>query len=249
MSQIYNYPVNFNIPKVAFYGKPAVSEPVKINRRDEFISSPLIDKYLNKNAILLEAKQNQRIKELMSAYNLPVKVNENAIKTLQDSKHMQNTRLIAINTYSSLPQELKKTVNPRQLQEAAMVHDVGKTLIPNEILNKKGALNPQEREIMELHSELGYELLKNRGFDLKTLDLIKNHHQNIEGTGYPAVSAGYKHGIDAQILSAADKYSALTEKRSYKEALSREQALSIIEEDVNNGIISPEVFEALRKAV
>ena len=246
MTQIYNYPININVPKVAFYGNPAVSTPIRINYRDEFISSPLVDKYLDKTAILLEAKQNARIQELMSSYNLPIKVNEKAIETLKESGHLQNTRLLAIKIYSSLPMELKKGVNLRQLQEAAMVHDVGKVLIPNNILNKKGALTPKEREIMELHSELGYELLKYKGFDLKTLELIRNHHQNINGTGYPAVKEGYNHDIATQILSAADKVSALAEKRSYKEALSKEQVLDILK---NDETISPEIYSAIEKVL
>ena len=56
-----------------------------------------------------------------------------------------------------------------------MLHDYGKVLIPKEILNKKGALTPEEKQIMELHSEFGYELLKQQGVKEEVLNLIKYH--------------------------------------------------------------------------
>ena len=130
-----------------------------------------------------------------------------------------------------------------------MLHDFGKVLIPKSILNKAGKLDTNEREIMELHSELGYELLKNKGLNEKTLNLIKYHHQNKNGTGYPAISKDYEIGIDAQILSTADKYTALREKRSYKNPLGKYEALEIIAKDVNNGQITQDVYTALIRSV
>lgn len=69
--------------------------------------------------------------------------------------------------------------------DAAYLHDIGKVLIPVNILNKAGKLDERETEIMHKHSELGYELLKSTDIDKKTLNLIRNHHQNAKKTGYP----------------------------------------------------------------
>jgi len=102
---------------------------------------------------------------------------------------------------------------------------------------------------MELHSELGYELLKDKGLSQKTLNLIKYHHQNLNKNGYPAVNKDFEFGIDAQILNTADKYSALREKRSYKNPLGKYEAFEIIAKDVNNGQISQEVYTALIRSV
>ncbi len=66
--------------------------------------------------------------------------------------HLTATRILAAKIYSSLPEELKKEVNLPDLQQAAMLHDYGKVLIPKEILNKEGALTPEEKQIMELQS-------------------------------------------------------------------------------------------------
>ena len=148
---------------------------------------------------------------------------------------------------SSLPVELKNEVNLPNLQEAAMLHDYGKVLIPNSILNKQGELTPKEREIMQQHSELGYELLKNKDLNPEVLNLIKYHHQTPTGNGYPALDNDYTYNTSAQLLNVADKYTALTEKRCYKKALSREEALNIIKQDVDSGLIDETIYNALVK--
>ena len=111
--------------------------------------------------------------------------------------------------------------------------------------NKNGKLTEAETDIVHKHPELGYELLKNSGLDNKTLLLIRNHHQNAQKSGYPTVDKSFNADLDLQVLSIADKYSALTEKRPYKEPMNREQALTIIRADVRNGKTNPLVYNAL----
>ena len=98
---------------------------------------------------------------------------------------------------------------------------------------------------MHTHSELSYEMLKKSGINDKTLKLIRNHHQNAKRTGYPWVNNDFNADLNLQILSTADKYSALTEKRTYKEPMGSEQALTIIYQDVKEGKLHPFVFKAL----
>ncbi len=248
MTFIYNTPINFNIPKVAFRSNPAVTMPVGVPSKDSFSTNPLYDKFGTKAEIEMSAKSNPRIRELLGEYNLPVKVNVEELEALK-SGHLKDTRIVAAQIYSSLPQEMKNEVDLSEIQQAAMLHDYGKVLIPDSILNKAGKLTDKEREIMQLHSEIGYELLKNKGLSENALNLVKYHHQTPDGDGYPTVGAEYCHGIDSQVLGVADKYTALREERSYKDAMSKEDALSIIKEDVENGLISEEVYNALVKAV
>ena len=216
--------------------------------KDGFATNPLYDNFGTKAQIEATVNSNPRIQQILKEHNMPVKVNMAELEKLKNG-HLRDTRVVSAKVYSSLPQEMKGQVNLPHLQEAAMFHDYGKVLIPDNVLNKNGKLTDAEREIMNLHSELGYELLQNSGLSEETLELIKYHHQNPMGTGYPAVSKSYEYGVDAQILNIADKYAALTEKRSYKDALSKEEALKIIYEDVEKGLISEEVFNALAKAV
>lgn len=79
--------------------------------------------------------------------------------------------------------------------------------------------------------------------------MIRNHHQNAKKSGYPFVTKDFRADLDLQILTMADKYSALTEKRPYKEAYTPQQALTIIYSDVKDGKLHPFVFKALTNYV
>ena len=249
MNFIYNSPLKLNIPCLPFgIKKPLVQKPNLQINNDGFATNPIYDKFGTKVDIEQAAKNSPRIMAIMDKYSLPLKVNINELENLKQG-HMRETRIVAAKIYSALPEELKKEVNLPALQEAAMFHDYGKVLIPEEILNKKGRLTPLEREVMENHSEFGYELLKNKGLSEKTLNLIKHHHQNLKSTGYPQVEKDFKYDIDSQILNVADKYTALREKRSYKSPIAKYEAFEIIAKDVNDGNISQEVYTALIKGV
>ena len=132
------------------------------------------------------------------------------------------------------------------IKEASMLHDLGKVLIPAKILNKPARLNKKEREIMNIHSTLGYELLKTQRINEETLDLVKYHHQNLSHTGYPALNCDHNPSdIGVQIISTADKYSALREARVYRRKLSRIESLLILYKEVREEKILPEVYNAL----
>lgn len=244
----YNLPLKFNIQNIPFRTSAVVTRPQAEPIQDGFTTNPIYGTFGTKEQIESTVKANPRIQELLKKYNIPLKVNVEELEKLKKG-HMKETRVVAAQIYSSLPTELKKEVSLPNLQEAAMLHDYGKVLIPNNILNKTGKLDTDEREIMELHSELGYELLKNKGLSNKTLNLIKYHHQNLNKNGYPVANKDFEYGIDAQILSTADKYTALREKRSYKNPLGKYEAFEIIAKDVNNGNISQDVYTAMIKGV
>ena len=186
--------------------------------------------------------------ELLKSNHIRLDVNIRALEKLKHG-HLMDTRVTAAKIYSALPQNLKSEVNLMDLQQAAMLHDFGKVLIPDKILNKNGKLTDKEKEIMKLHSELGYELLKEQGVNENVLNLVKYHHQTPDGNGYPEITNDFKPDISSQILATADKYSALREKRSYKDAMTRDEALAVIQEDVTNGLIAPEVYKALKNSV
>ena len=206
------------------------------------------NKYVSESIVKSAIQKNPNILKILRENNLPVNINVKELEALK-SGHMKDTRVIVAKMHSSLPNELKQEVNLQDLQNAAMCHDVGKSLIPEKILNKKGKLTSEEKEIMDLHSELGYEILKGSGLNKNTLEIIKYHHQTLDGAGYPKVDAKYECPKSVQILNVADKYSDLTEERAYKKAFSREDALNIISEDVKNGKIASDVFEVLNKVV
>ena len=159
---------------------------------------------------------------------------------------MNDTCKIAIGIYSKLSEKLKSQINEIKLKEASMLHDLGKVLIPSKILNKPAKLNKKERKIMNIHSTLGYELLKTQNIDEETLDLVKYHHQNLIHSGYPVLHESHSPSdIGVQIISTADKYSALREKRIYRKQLSRLESLLILYREVREGKIHKDVYKAL----
>lgn len=243
-----NLPIKLNIPIIPFRSSPNTFKPAITPIKDGFATNPLYNDLGSKADIEACARSNPRIVEMLNQHNLPIKVNLEELEKLKEG-HMKDTRMTCVKIYTSLPEELKKQIDLSSLQEAAMLHDYGKVLIPTSIMNKKGRLDNYERSIMELHPELGYELLKSKGFSEKTLNLIKYHHQNINKTGYPNINNNFEYDLSAQILSTADKYTALREKRSYKNPLSKYEALEILAKEVNNGNISQEVYNALIKAI
>lgn len=232
----YAIGLNSNI-KVNNFGKNIYFGQTPV--QDSFQStSPL--RLFNENEIKKLISQNSDVKKLLSENKLPIRLNMAELHELSQ-KHCKDTQDIAASIANHLPQALKQQVNIKDLKDGAMLHDFGKVLIPPEILNKNGALTPDEHKIMDLHSELGYQLLKNSGVNDEVLKLVRYHHSNKQNDFVP--------DINLQILNLADKYSALTEERVYKEAFSPQKALTILYGEVKKGDIHPFLFNALVKSV
>lgn len=112
---------------------------------------------------------------------------------------------------------------------AAMLHDIGKSGIPLEILDKPGRLDEKEREIINTHPRLGYNMLKdNDSIKSTTRVAILSHHENENGTGYPRGLAADKIHIFAKIIHVADVYDALCSKRAYKEDYSSAESIEYL---------------------
>jgi putative nucleotidyltransferase with HDIG domain len=105
------------------------------------------------------------------------------------------------------------------VQVGAYLHDVGKVRIPHEILNKPGKLTREERELMELHTIYGLELLEGVDFPWDIKPLIRWHHEKCDGSGYPDRLRGEAIPLEAQIIGIVDVYDALTSTRSYRAAM------------------------------
>lgn len=214
------------------------------NSGADSFQSTSVSRFMTETAIKNAIAANPKIKDILNEMNAPIKLNLKELQELADN-HSKETQNIAAGIISNLPKGLKEHVNVKSVKDAAYLHDIGKVLIPAEILNKNGKLDDKEKAIMHRHSELGYELLKNTDIDTRTLNLVKYHHQNASHTGYPKVPTDFFADINLQILNAADKFSALTEQRVYKPALDKDRALAIIYKDVKDGNLHPFVFKAL----
>ena len=123
----------------------------------------------------------------------------------------------------------------------ATVHDVGKLIIPSEILNKPGKLSPDEWELVCRHPVAGVEMLADMDFPGDVIPMVRSHHERWDGRGYPDQLAGDAIPRAARMLCIADVYDALTSKRSYKAALSHDAAMDIMRADVGKQF-DPELF-------
>ncbi len=130
-----------------------------------------------------------------------------------------------------------------QLKLAGRLHDLGKIAIPDRVLQKPGALTPHEERQLAHHPQLGASLLD--GMDIRPVDVwIKHHHEHWDGSGYPHGLAGEEIPFGSRLILVADAYDAITTDRSYREAMSPEQAL--VELRCNAGVqFDPAVVAAL----
>ena len=107
---------------------------------------------------------------------------------------------------------------------AALVHDLGKTWIGNDILYKESALSNEERLLMERHPVMGARVLVGYDLDPFFIEVVLHHHETLDGSGYPWGLRGEEIPLGARMLTLADVYDALTSTRSYKEAFTPEEA-------------------------
>lgn len=116
------------------------------------------------------------------------------------------------------------------IRAAALLHDTGKLAVPEYILNKPGPLTPSEFERMKVHATVGADILKSIDFPYPVEPIVRHHHENWNGTGYPAGLREQEIPFGARILSVVDCYDALTSDRPYRPRYSREHALQVLKE-------------------
>ena len=121
------------------------------------------------------------------------------------------------------------TKEVQQIGVSGLLHDLGKSRIPNEILNKPGRLTEEEFEVMKTHPVLGYNMIKDKP-ELSTATKlgVLQHHEKMNGNGYPLKLQGDQITPFARILSVADIYDALVTERPYKDAFSPRDAVEMI---------------------
>ena len=136
--------------------------------------------------------------------------------------------------------------DPLQLQAleaAALLHDTGKIAVPEHILNKPGKLTPAEFEKMKRHAPIGAEILSSIEFPYPVVPIVRHHHENWDGTGYPDRLKGEEIPLGARLLSVVDCFDALTSDRPYRQRMTDEQALAILK-DRRGVMYDPAVVDA-----
>jgi putative nucleotidyltransferase with HDIG domain len=129
------------------------------------------------------------------------------------------------------------------IEAAALLHDTGKLAIPEHILNKPGKLTPSEFETMKTHVDIGADILSSIDFPYPVIPIVRAHHENWDGTGYPAGLRGEEIPIGARILSVVDCFDALTSDRPYRPAMATADADAILMER-RGSMYDPAVVDA-----
>jgi putative nucleotidyltransferase with HDIG domain len=117
----------------------------------------------------------------------------------------------------------------RAIEAAALLHDMGKLAVPEYILNKPGKLTAAEFEKMKQHASVGADILSAIDFPYPVVPIVRHHHENWDGSGYPEGLAGDTIPIGARILSVVDCFDALTSDRPYRPRMSTDDALAIVQ--------------------
>ena len=129
------------------------------------------------------------------------------------------------------------------IRMAATIHDIGKISVPSEILSKPGKLGETEFELIKRHPQVGYDILKEVKFPCQVARIVLQHHERMDGSGYPAGLSGENILLEARILSVADVVEAIASHRPYRPALGIDEALAEI--SLNKEILyDPEVVDA-----
>jgi len=132
------------------------------------------------------------------------------------------------------------------LRAAAMLHDIGKLAVPEQILSKPGRLTPEEFEKMKIHPVVGAEILDRVQFPYPVVPIVLSHHEKWNGTGYPQGIGGEAIPMGARILSVVDCFDALTSERPYRRAMSAQAAIEHLHAESGMSY-DPRVVEAIEK--
>ena len=203
---------------VAFFGKPDLLTAGILFFGSIFVSLALLLMYH-----LVDTLKNRSIE---IAETLIGVIDARDTNLNGHSRHVQN---LCMCLYRHLPSEAKAGISPVSFEYAALLHDVGKLGIPENILNKPGKLDDDEWRIMRRHPEIAMTLLKSLPSFDEIKDWILYHHERIDGNGYYHLP-GEMIPMAARLIAVCDTYSAITMKRSYKDPRTHEDAISIISE-------------------
>ena len=117
----------------------------------------------------------------------------------------------------------------RLLAQAALVHDIGKAHVPHAILTKTGRLSAAEMTVMQSHVTIGHAMLFNQdGFEPNLLDIVRHHHEYLDGSGYPDRLRGAEISQFVRMVTICDIYAALIERRPYKAPMAAPAALAAL---------------------
>jgi putative nucleotidyltransferase with HDIG domain len=170
------------------------------------------------------------------------------LKTADDYTYLHSVAVCALMV--SLARQLGlEEAQARSVGMAGLLHDLGKAMMPLDVLNKPGKLTVAEFEVIKSHPEAGYRmLLKSENIDAVALDVCLHHHEKVDGSGYPKGLKGDEISLHAKMGAVCDVYDAITSDRPYKAGWDPAEALRKMAE-WSKGHFDPAVFQAFVKSM
>ena len=167
---------------------------------------------------------------------------------IEAKDHTTHTHLQRVRTYAI---EIAKALQlPNEeieaLRAAALLHDIGKLAVPEQIINKPGRLTREEFEKMKVHPIVGAEILERVAFPYPVAPIVRSHHERWDGSGYPEGLTGEEIPVGARILAAVDCLDALASHRQYRPALPLAEAMAKVKEKAGTWF-DPQVVEILEQ--
>jgi putative nucleotidyltransferase with HDIG domain len=170
------------------------------------------------------AKSYESVKKTLDdAINTMVKIVE--LRDPYTAGHQQKVADLA--TAIAMEMKLEDT-RIDQLRTAATIHDIGKMYVPSDILSKPGKLSAIELGLIKTHSQSGYDIVKSMDFPCSIANTVLQHHERLDGSGYPGGMKGEDTLLEAKILAVADVVEAMASHRPYRPALGIDRALEEI---------------------
>ncbi len=165
---------------------------------------------------------------------------------IEAKDHTTHTHLHRVRTYAvEIARELNLSSDETEaLRAAALLHDIGKLAVPEQIISKPGRLTPEEFEKMKVHPLVGAEILERVAFPYAVAPIVRSHHERWDGSGYPDGLRGEEIPIGARILAAVDCLDALASHRQYRPALPLIDAMAGVKERAGTWF-DPRVVEIL----
>jgi diguanylate cyclase (GGDEF)-like protein/putative nucleotidyltransferase with HDIG domain len=157
--------------------------------------------------------------------------------------HLRRVRIYAMEVAKDLG---LPAAEMQALRAAALLHDIGKLAVPEQIISKPGKLTPEEFEKIKIHPVIGAEILESVQFPYPVVPIVRAHHEKWDGSGYPAGLKGEEIPIGARILSAVDCLDALASHRQYRRALPLDCAMEILNSETGKSF-DPKVVEVLTR--
>lgn len=213
---------------------------------DDYLNKPFnsIELGLRLRALLRIKEYHENLEEIESVFRTLVAIVE--AKDIYTKGHSLRVAQLA----EAMGKELRLPAEDTNLlYRAGLLHDAGKIIIDSHILNKPGPLNQDEWAELRRHPQVGAQFLTQLERTSRLVPLVRDHHEKLNGEGYPSGKDYRQIDFYTRILSVADVFDALTSARPYRDSLSVKDALTVIEREVARGWWDPEAVHLLKKVV